>query len=46
MSETAWLFIAFAAVWVAIGGYLYSIAARQKRVDERLRELDRNDRDS
>ncbi len=41
MSDTAWLFAAFMVVWVALGAYLYSIAARQKKVDERLRELDR-----
>lgn len=41
MSETAWLFVAFMVVWVALGAYLYSIAARQKKVDRRLEELDR-----
>ena len=42
MSDLAWLFVAFMAVWVAIGGYLATIAARQKRLDERLRDLDQN----
>jgi CcmD family protein len=43
MSETAWLFVAFMVVWIALGAYLYSISARQKRVDKRLEELDRRD---
>lgn len=37
MSDLAWLFVAFAAVWIAIGGYLLSIARRQSRIE---RELD------
>jgi CcmD family protein len=41
MSDVAWLFVAFMAVWVAIAGYLFSISARQKALDQRLRELDR-----
>ena len=41
MSETAWLFVAFMVVWVALGAYLFSISARQKKVDRRLEELDR-----
>ena len=43
MSETAWLFAAFMVVWIALGAYLYSIAARQKKVDQRLGELDHAD---
>ena len=43
MSETGWLFVAFMAVWVALGAYLYSISARQKKVDRRLEELNRTD---
>ena len=43
MSDTAWLFVAFMVVWVALGAYLYSIAARQKKVDRRLDELGRGD---
>ena len=42
MSETAWLFVAFRVVWVALGAYLYSISARQRKVDERLSELERS----
>ena len=40
MSNLAWLFVAFMAVWVAIGLYLLSIAARQKKLDQRLRDLE------
>lgn len=43
MSETAWLFVAVMVVWVALGAYLFSIAARQKSVDRRLEEIDRAD---
>ena len=39
MSDTAWLFVAFAAVWVAIGGYLLSIAARQRRLERRVEDV-------
>ena len=39
MSEVAWLFVAFAAVWAALGGYLLSIAARQRRLERRLDDL-------
>jgi CcmD family protein len=41
MSDVAWLFVAFMAVWVAIGVYLFSISSRQKALDQRLKELDR-----
>ena len=39
MSDIAWLFVAFMAVWVGIGGYLLSIAARQRTLERRLDEL-------
>ena len=39
MSEVAWLFVAFAAVWVALGAYLLSIASRQRRLERRLDDL-------
>jgi len=39
VSNEAWLFVAFLAVWVAIGGYLWSLAARQRRLERRLSEL-------
>jgi CcmD family protein len=41
VSDVAWLFVAFAAVWVAIGGYLLSIAARQRRLERRLEDVAR-----
>ena len=40
MSDVAWLFVAFMVVWVAIGAYLLSLATRQKKLDQRLRELE------
>lgn len=39
MSDIGWLFIAFAAVWVAIGGYLLSIQVRQKDLERRIEQL-------
>ncbi|CAN5317846.1 hypothetical protein BH20ACT22_BH20ACT22_14240 [soil metagenome] len=41
MSDLAWLFVAMAAVWVGIGGYLLTISARQRRLEQRLEDLDR-----
>ena len=35
-----WLFFAFLAAWVVIGIYVFSIASRQKKLEERVRELD------
>ena len=40
MSELTWLFVAFMVVWIAIGAYLLSITARQKKLDQRLRDLE------
>lgn len=42
MSNLAWLFVAFAAVWVAIGGYLLSIVRRQARIERELDALSRS----
>jgi CcmD family protein len=39
VSDVAWLFIAFAAVWGLIGGYLLSIGLRQRNLERRLQEL-------
>ena len=39
MSDIAWLFVAFAAVWVAIGAYLLSITSRQRRLERRIEDL-------
>lgn len=43
MSEVGWLFIAFAAVWVGLGAYLLSLTVRQRRLEERLRNLEQKD---
>jgi CcmD family protein len=43
MSELAWMFVAFSAVWVGIGIYVLSIGARQRKLESRLEELDRKD---
>jgi CcmD family protein len=40
MSDVAWLFVAFLAVWIGIGGYLVTIASRQRRLERRVEELD------
>jgi CcmD family protein len=40
LSDTAWLFVAFAAVWVGIGGYLLILGVRQRRLERRLDHLD------
>ena len=44
MSDLAWLAFAFLAVWAGIGAYLWSLGARQKRLERRVAELDRKDR--
>lgn len=44
MSDVAWLFVAFLAVWAGIGAYLASLAARQRRLERRLDELGRTAR--
>ena len=41
MSDLAWLFVAMAAVWVGIGVYLLTISARQRRLEQRLEDLER-----
>jgi CcmD family protein len=46
VSEVAWLFVAFSAVWVALGAYLVSISTRQKRLERRLEELSTGTRDT
>lgn len=43
MSEIAWLFVAFAAVWVGLGAYLLSLNVRQRRLEQRLRNLEGED---
>ena len=44
MSDIAWLFVAMAAVWIGIGGYVFSIALRQRRIERRLDSIE-GDRD-
>jgi len=40
MSDLAWLFIAFSAVWVGLGLYLFSLGSRQRDLERRLREFE------
>lgn len=40
MSDLAWLFVAFLAVWVGLGAYLFSLGARQRKLETRLKELE------
>ena len=39
MSDIAWLFVAFLAVWAAIGAYLLSIQARQRELERKIEQL-------
>lgn len=39
MSDVAWLAVAFGAVWLAIGLYLFSIQSRQKDLQRRIEQL-------
>jgi CcmD family protein len=41
MSDVAWLFIAFMAVWLGIGAYVVSLGRRQRRLERRLDDLAR-----
>jgi CcmD family protein len=45
VSNETWLLVAFLAVWVAIGGYLWTLASRQRRLERRLSELNDQDQD-
>ena len=40
MNDVTWLFFAFLAVWTIIGAYLYSLGARQRRLEKRVELLD------
>ena len=44
MSEVTWLFVAFLAAWAAIAAYLFTLATRQRKLEERVRDLDRSER--
>lgn len=46
MSDVAWLFVAFTAVWIALGAYVASIATRQRRLERRVEDLSRTGRDA
>lgn len=39
MSNLAWLFVAFMAVWLGLGLYLLSIGVRQRRLEQRMRDV-------
>ena len=39
MSDITWLFIAFGAVWIAIGSYLLSLQVRQRDLERRVEQL-------
>lgn len=39
MSNAAWLIVALAIVFVAIGGYSAWIATRRERLERRLRQM-------
>ncbi len=41
MSDVTWLFVAFLAAWIVIGAYLFSLGARQKKLEKRVQDLDR-----
>ena len=40
MSDVAWLFVAFLAVWIGLGAYLFSLGSRQKQLERRLKDLE------
>ena len=40
MSDVAWLFVAFLAVWIGLGAYLFSLSARQSKLEARLKDLE------
>jgi CcmD family protein len=40
MSELGWLFVAFLAVWLGLGAYLFSLGARQRKLERRLQDLE------
>lgn len=40
MSDVAWLFVAFLAVWVGLGAYLFTLGTRQKKLERRLKDLE------
>src|SRR5918992_6175492 len=39
MSDLAWLAVAFSAVWLGIGAYVFTLARRQSKLERRLEQL-------
>lgn len=44
MSDLAWLAVAFSAVWLGIGAYVFTLARRQSKLERRLDELASDER--
>jgi CcmD family protein len=42
VSNVAWLGVAFAIVWIAIGVYVVRLARAQRAISDRLDRLDRS----
>jgi CcmD family protein len=40
VSDLAWLFVAFSAVWLGLGLYLFSLSKRQRDLERRLEDLE------
>ena len=43
VSNVAWLGVAFAIVWVAIGFYVVRLARAQRNISDRLDRIERSD---
>jgi CcmD family protein len=43
MSDLGWLAVAFLAVWIGIGGYVFILGRRQSKLEQRLNELARDE---
>jgi CcmD family protein len=41
MQNISYLFVAYAVVWVVMFFYLFSLSAREKKIQKELRELHR-----
>ena len=39
MSDLAWLAVAFSAVWLGIGAYVFTVAGRLSKLERRLEEV-------
>ena len=40
MDSSTWLFMANAAVWMGVGGYLFLLARNQKQIEQRIRQME------